>query len=103
MLVFTDGVKGEIASAIGDHAPERGGALLGPRNSNLITHVIYDEDAETTSTTYRPSARLTDLVQKVEREEPVRYCGIVHSHPGDFDRPSEIGRASCRERVCLAV
>ena len=88
MLVFTDGVKGEIASAIGDHAPERGGALLGPRYSNLITHFIYDADAETTSSTYRPSARLTELVQKVEREEPVRYCGIVHSHPGDFDRLS---------------
>ncbi len=88
MPVFTDGVMGEIAAAIGDHAPERGGALLGPRNSNLITHFIYDADAETTSTTYRPSARLTDLVQKVEREEPVRLVGMAHSHPATTDRPS---------------
>jgi proteasome lid subunit RPN8/RPN11 len=88
MLVFTDGVIGEILSAIGQHAPERGCAILRPSNSNLVTHSIYDANAETTSTTYRPSARLTELVQKVEREEPVRYCGIVHSHPGDFDRPS---------------
>ena len=88
MLIFTDGVKDRILSALGQHAPERGGALLGPQNSNLITHFIEDADAQTTPSSYRPSPGLTGLVQAVEKAEPVRYRGIAHSHPGSFDRPS---------------
>ena len=46
MLIFTDEASRKIASALGQHAPERGGALLGPQNSNLITHFIEDADAQ---------------------------------------------------------
>ena len=92
MLIFTDGVKGKILSALGQHAPERGGALFGPRNSNLITHFIEDTEGQTTSSSYRRSAGLTGRVQAIESGEPVHYRGIAHSHPDGYSASYQLPR-----------
>jgi proteasome lid subunit RPN8/RPN11 len=88
MFVLTDGVEREIASRVGEPAPEEGGALLGPRFSNLISQFIYDEQAETTSVSYKPSKYLREAVARAERERGLVFKGIVHKHPGDFDQLS---------------
>ncbi|MGL4396277.1 MAG: Mov34/MPN/PAD-1 family protein [Hyphomicrobium sp.] len=88
MFVLTDGVEREIVSRVGEPAPEEGGALLGPRLSNLISQFIYDEQAERTSVSYTPSKSLRDAVRRAERERGLVFKGIVHSHPSGFDQLS---------------
>ena len=88
MFVFTDECVTAICAQIGEPAPERGGALLGPRHSNLITQCLYDEKAQTTRATYRPSVELGQRVRAFEAAGDLVLRGIVHSHPGTFDRPS---------------
>lgn len=88
MFVLTDGVEREIASRVGEPAPEKGGALLGPRLSNLISRFIYDEEAQTTAVTYTPSKFLRDAVGRAERDLGLVFKGIVHSHPSDSDQLS---------------
>ncbi len=88
MILFTDDVLKAIEHDIASHKPERGGALLGPANTNLISQFLYDGDAKTSAATYTPSSRLVDDVKQVERLEDLTFKGIIHSHPGGFDRPS---------------
>ena len=52
MILFTDTVMAEIDRSIAQKEPEQGGALLGAPDSNLISHFIYDEDAEVSQVTY---------------------------------------------------
>lgn len=87
-MIFTDNVLDEITRSIAVHPPERGGALLGPEHSSLITEFIFDPDARTSYTSYFPSEDLTDMVKEVEQGSSyLVFKGIVHSHPG-LDRPS---------------
>ena len=88
MILFTDDVLKAIERDIASHDPERGGALLGPANTNLISLFIFDYSAKTTSATYTPSSWLVDEVKHVECAEDIVFKGIIHSHPGGFDRPS---------------
>jgi proteasome lid subunit RPN8/RPN11 len=88
MIVLTDTVERDIVSFIGEHPAERGGALLGPRTSNLVSHFIYDEAAATTSVSYTPSRSLNEAVRTAEKEMGLVLKGIVHSHPGTYDELS---------------
>lgn len=87
-MIFTDSVLRQITADIAVHPPELGGALLGPKNSELITDFIFDPHAETTRVSYFPSTSLAREVQEFEkRNNQLVFKGIVHSHPG-LDRPS---------------
>ena len=88
MILFTDTVIGEIDRFIAQKAPEQGGALLGAPDSNLISHFIFDEEAEVSHVTYIPSKRLIKDVQDMELRDGLQFKGIIHSHPGQMDRPS---------------
>ncbi len=88
MILFTDTVMAEIDQSIAQKEPEQGGALLGAPDSNLISHFIYDEDAEVSHVTYLPSKRLIKAVQELEKQDGLQFKGIIHSHPGMMDHPS---------------
>lgn len=88
MILFTDTVLEKVDQAIAQKEPEQGGALLGAPDSNLISHFIFDEDAEVSHVTYIPSKCLIKAVQEVELRDGLQFKGIIHSHPGNMDRPS---------------
>lgn len=88
MIVFTDRVIAEIGTHIASYEPERGGALMGLPNSNVVCRFLPDPYAATTSITYQPSLELNDIVQREELSHGLQFFGIVHSHPGNFAEPS---------------
>lgn len=88
MHVYTDQVLDEIGKGIASFEAERGGALLGIPNSNLITDFIEDPSANVTSVSYFPSKELTLKVNNKELHHGLEFKGIIHSHPGNFNIPS---------------
>lgn len=84
----TDSVYQQIRDRIACHAPERGGALYGPRDVPFVTHFEFDAEGATTAVSYVPSSRLIANVPKVERETGLEFKGVVHSHPWGVTRPS---------------
>lgn len=88
MLVFTDRVLGEISTGIAAHDPERGGALFGIRDSNVICHLACDAGANRSRVHYLPSVSLQQQVLAIERQTNLVFKGIIHSHPGQLSTPS---------------
>ncbi|MDQ2809771.1 MAG: ThiF family adenylyltransferase [Chloroflexota bacterium] len=88
MLYISQTVLHEIETMIAAHPPERGGMLFGPPKQEIISRFLFDEWAETTSVTYRPSDTITRRIQEIEVQEGLEFKGVIHSHPGGFDRPS---------------
>ena len=84
----TDSVYEQIRALIACHAPERGGALYGPRHVPFVTHFEFDAEGATTAVSYVPSSRLIANVPRVERETGLEFKGVVHSHPWGVTRPS---------------
>jgi len=89
MTIFTDEVIEQMKQDIASHAPERGGALLGARNTNLVSRFLFDPQAETTAASYFPSDQLIEQVEQEERTTGLTFKGSVHSHPNGMDRPSQ--------------
>ena len=88
-VAFLDDVLTDIEERVAAHAPEQGGALLGPIGQPLVTEFIPDVAAKTTGATYTPSRSLEQLVQARERAGlQLEFKGILHSHPGDMAWPS---------------
>lgn len=84
-----DWVLRAIEAALGVPPPERGGALLGPPGRPTVTRFEPDPDAECTAASYVPSRELALRVKQVERDQGLELKGLVHSHPGTVDVPSE--------------
>ena len=97
--LILDTALADLASFLGSHEPERGGALLGPRSINAISHFIPDHDAPSFATSYTSSDELAREVNALEASEPVELKGIAHSHPGGLDRPSELDRQAAFESL----
>ncbi|ABS25871.1 ThiF family adenylyltransferase [Anaeromyxobacter sp. Fw109-5] len=83
-----DAVVRAIEAELAAHAPERGGALVGPRGVPLVTELVPDPQAAATPSTYRPSRALDARVKALERDEGLELKGLVHSHPALLDAPS---------------
>jgi hypothetical protein len=88
VLVFTDSVLEQIGTDIGAPEPERGGALFGIRDSNVICHLACDTRAVRSRVHYLPSRYLQDEVHAIERQTNLVFKGIIHSHPGLLSEPS---------------
>jgi proteasome lid subunit RPN8/RPN11 len=88
VLVFTDAVLDQISAGIAAFEPERGGALFGIRDSNVVCHLACDIDAKRTCASYLPSKHLQEKVVQIERQTNLIFRGIVHSHPGSLSTPS---------------
>lgn len=71
----------QILFTIGTLDPEQGGAL-GMDETGVITHFFYDYTAARTSATYTPDTHLVTQVINDWKAENVRFCGMIHSHPG---------------------
>jgi proteasome lid subunit RPN8/RPN11 len=88
LLQITTPVIDDIERDIARHQPERGGALLGIAGKPIITHFILDSQGVTSGASYFPSPQLTQQVQQLELTQGLEFKGVIHSHPGGFDRPS---------------
>lgn len=88
MLSISKNALHQIYHDIGLYPPERGGALLGPIGQAVITHFILDDQARTSGASYLPSPQLTQRVQQMELQQNLEFKGVIHSHPGGYDRPS---------------
>lgn len=88
-VAFYDSVVDDIQNFIAAHAPERGGALVGPIGQPIVSRFVPDPDASVTSVTFTPSANLQHAVESIERSNSLlEFKGIIHSHPSGFDQPS---------------
>lgn len=87
-MYVADWVLRALDAEVGRPPPERGGALLGPRDRPILTHLVPDPDAQVTSTTWAPSRQLDARVKALEREAGLELKGIVHSHGAGLDRLS---------------
>ena len=97
--LILDTALAELATFLGSHEPERGGALLGPRSINAISHFVPDYYAPSYATSYTSSNELVREVNALEAAEPIELKGIAHSHPGGLDRPSELDRQAAFESL----
>lgn len=78
----------DIQQKIGRYKPELGGMLGGNRKDRTITHFFFDAKADTSSVTYSPDTKTLNAVVKEWNDAGIDLIGMVHSHPGDFTRPS---------------
>lgn len=81
-VLVLDTVIEAIDEELAIPAPERGAALMGPEGRELITHLLADPTAQTTSASYEASNELIQRVSAAEDDSILRWKGIVHSHPG---------------------
>lgn len=101
MLFVLDSVTRQIAKLL-TYPPEHGGAIFGLVGKNLITRLIFDSEAETTSITYVPSVSLTQTIRSVEAADPkIELKGIVHSHPNGLSHPSAEDESRLEEGLAL--
>lgn len=84
-----DWVLRAIGAELGEHPPEHGGAVLGPRGRPLVTRFVPDPEAEATSASWAPSRALDARVKALERDTELELKGLVHSHRAGLDGPSE--------------
>lgn len=94
MVIFTDEVVAALGDQIAARPPEVGGALLGVPCSNVVTRFVADPGAETTTVSYLPTPALRARVRDEEARSGLEFRGVVHSHPGAMNHPSQAdGRA----------
>lgn len=88
--LILDTASAELATFFADHAPASGGALLGPRSINAISHFVPDHYADACATSYTSSDELVLMVNELETSESVELKGIAHSHRGSLNRPPDL-------------
>lgn len=85
----TAAVHRQIMGAIGSKSPENGMLLGGDPADGIVRHVVFDDRAERSGSTYSPDhVRLNALLTDWWRPSGIRLLGFVHSHPGQIARPS---------------
>ena len=88
-LQMTESVHRQIMAAVGTKSPENGMVLGGDPADGVVRHVVFDDSAERTGSTYSPDhVRLNRLLTEWWGPSGIRLLGFVHSHPGRFARPS---------------
>ena len=92
-VVFHDSVIERIDSDVAAYEPERGGILLGPIGIPVVSEFIPDPYAAATGSTFSPSPQVGALVAEATKGN-LEVKGIVHSHPGMMDHPSNGDRVS---------
>jgi hypothetical protein len=86
---MTESVHRQIMAAVGTKAPESGMVLGGDPADGIVRHVVFDDSAVRTGSTYSPDhVRLNRLLTEWWGPSGIRLLGFVHSHPGRFARPS---------------
>lgn len=76
--------------AVGSKEPEAGIILGGGESDDVVRHVIYDDTATCSGTTYTPDhERLGRLLREWWGPSQIRLKGVLHSHPGGCSHPSQ--------------
>ncbi|MFB6616360.1 ThiF family adenylyltransferase [Streptomyces sp. NPDC056367] len=83
-----DYVIDQVEKDIGRTRPEQGGALLGLRGRDVLTGFVHDAHAHVTRVEYSNTGWLLDEIGRQEAAGPIRFKGIVHSHPLGMPHPS---------------
>lgn len=79
----------QIMGAVGTKPPENGMPLGGDPVDGVVRHVVFDDGAERSASTYSPDhVRLNRLLTEWWGPSGIRLLGFVHSHPGRFTQPS---------------
>lgn len=82
-------VHRQIMGTVGTKVPENGMVLGGDPAEGIVRHVVFDDGAERSGSTYSPDhVRLNSLLADWWRPSGIRLLGFVHSHPGQLARPS---------------
>ncbi|MET9697125.1 ThiF family adenylyltransferase [Streptomyces sp. NPDC006529] len=84
-----DYVIDQVGRDIGRTRPEQGGALLGLRGRDVLTAFVHDARAQVTRVEYSNTPWLLHEIGRMEGAGPVRFKGIIHSHPTGMPRPSQ--------------
>jgi proteasome lid subunit RPN8/RPN11 len=88
LMRFTHQAYLAVMRALGTVNPEAGGILLGPRDSDLVTHFHRDENGVGTPMTFTIDAKGMNAALKVYKEARLEMKGVVHSHPPRVKSPS---------------
>lgn len=86
---FSQDALDNILAAIATKKAEQGGALGMNAQTGRVDHFFFDERAHRTSVEYSPNAEKVTEVINAWQENGVDFCGMIHSHPGNFCQPSE--------------
>jgi len=78
-LRITTSAYQDIIRKIGSGIPEKGGLLMG--KDGIVTDFIFDQNANTTSTTYELNIGYLNPLIKLYKRQGYSLLGIVHSHP----------------------
>jgi len=78
-LRITTSAYQDIIRKIGSGIPEKGGLLMG--KDGIVTDFIFDQNANTTSTTYELNIGYLNPLIKLYKRQGYELLGIVHSHP----------------------
>ena len=98
---MTERVLLQILAEIGTKVPEQGG-VLGISKCGVISHFYYDSSADKTGVTYSPDiAGIRPVLAQWDMED-IRFCGMIHSHPGNYGIPSH-GDRIYAERILKAM
>lgn len=95
-------VLDKIIEGIATKKPEHGGALGMDTKTGQIVRFYLDDQGARTSVEYSPDAeKITEIINSWE-EEGIAFCGMIHSHPGQFCQPSE-GDYRYAKRILAAM
>ena len=86
--ISTD-VLNQIMRTVGTRYPEQGGALGIDKETGIITRFYFDRSSRRSGGTYSPDSDAVTKVIRTWEAENVRFCGMIHSHPGRCSEPSE--------------
>lgn len=79
----------QVLKELGEHLPERGGLLGGNRATGEITKFWLDRAPLTANySTYEPNVQAVNKQLNFWNSQGIELIGMIHSHPGGFNRPS---------------
>lgn len=71
-----------ILQTVASEYAEKGGLLLGSPEDTIITHFLYDKNAQNTATSYTINhLYLNPILKKLWKEKRLNILGVLHSHP----------------------
>jgi proteasome lid subunit RPN8/RPN11 len=97
LLRITRSACNDAVQELGDRTPEYAGILLGPKDSDIVTHFVADEQGAATRSSFTLNV---DWLNKVIRRFVrcgIDVKGVVHSHPPGVPSPSQGDLAYVRD------
>jgi proteasome lid subunit RPN8/RPN11 len=88
IMRMTHAAYGAILRELTSRRPEYGGMLLGPKDSDVVTHFVADENGLAGSASFTLDAAGLNRTLREFRQCGLDAKGLVHSHPHGMTRPS---------------